>query len=113
MFGFIILYLGVDVHRHFAVLMPGQVLNGFWIDRGINEVRNVCVAKLVRGHMEVQTIHMVRGAFSMASENGAGRITDVFPIHILVVDFLSCGVVLNMVPNSHKFALRKGATLTI
>ena len=46
-------------------------------------------------------------------ENGAGRITDVFPIHILVVDFLSCGVVLNMVPNSHKFALRKGATLTI
>ena len=49
----------------------------------------------------------------MASENGAGRITDVFPIHILVADFLPCGVVLNMVPNSHKFALRKGATLTI
>ena len=53
------------------------------------------MSELVRGHMEVQTIHMVRGAFPMASENGAGRITDVFPIHILVADFLSCGVVLN------------------
>ena len=66
------------------------------------------MAKLVRGHMEVQTIHMVRGAFPMASENGAGRITDVFPIHILVVDFLSCGVVLNMVPQKggHPYDLK-------
>ena len=61
------------------------------------------MAKLVRGHMEVQTIHMVRGAFSMASENGAGRITDVFSVHIFVADFLSCGVTFNMVPNTHKF----------
>ena len=92
--------------------MPGEILNGFGVYAHIQKVCNVGVPELVRGHMEVQTIHMVRGAFPMASENGAGRITDVFPIHILVVDFLSCGVVLNMVPNSHKFALRKGATLS-
>ena len=49
----------------------------------------------------------------MASENGAGRITDVFPIHILVADFLSCGVTFDMVPNTHKFPLRKVAALTI
>lgn len=37
----------------------------------------------------------------------------VFSVHIFVADFLSCGVTFNMVPNTHKFPLRKGAALTI
>ena len=110
---FIILDFCINVHSCFAIFMPGEILNGFGVYAHIQKICNVGVPELVRGYMEVQTIHMVWEAFPMASENGAGRITDVFPIHILVADFLSCGVVLNMVPNSHKFALRKGATLTI
>lgn len=77
------------------------------------KICNVGVPELVRGYMEVQTIHMVWEAFPMASENGVGHITDVFSVHIFVADFLSCGVTFNMVPNTHKFPLRKGAALTI
>ena len=66
--------------------MPGEILNGFGVYAHIQKVCNVGVPELVRGHMEVQTIHMVWEAFPMASENGVGHITDVFSVHILVAD---------------------------
>lgn len=110
---FIILDFCINVHSRFAIFMPGEILNGFGVYAHIQKICNVGVPELVRGYMEVQTIHMVWEAFPMASENGVGHITDVFSVHILVADFLSCGVTFDMVPNTHKFPLRKGATLTI
>ena len=55
--GLIILDLGVDVHRNFAVLVTREVLHRFGIDRGIYQIGDICVAKLMRGNLEVQTIH--------------------------------------------------------
>lgn len=53
LFGFIILDLGVDVHRNFAVLVTREVLNRFGINRGIYQIGDICVPKLMRGNLEV------------------------------------------------------------
>ena len=39
--------------------MTRKVLNCFGIDRGIYQVRNVCVPELMGGYMEVQTIDYI------------------------------------------------------
>ena len=36
--GFIILHLGINVHSNLAVLMAGQVLNGFGIDLRVDQI---------------------------------------------------------------------------
>ena len=41
LFGFIILDLGVDVHRNFAVLVTREVLNRFGINRGIYQIGDI------------------------------------------------------------------------
>ena len=40
---FIILHLGVNVHRYFAVLMACQILNRFRVNGSVNEVSDICV----------------------------------------------------------------------
>lgn len=49
-FRFIILHLSINVHRNFAVLMPRQVLNRFRICAGVNQIRDICVAQLMRSY---------------------------------------------------------------
>ena len=46
LFGFIILDLGVDVHRNFAVLVTREVLDRFGINRGIYQIGDICVHPL-------------------------------------------------------------------
>ena len=60
---FIILDFCINVHSCFAIFMPGEILNGFGVYAHIQKICNVGVPELVRGHMEVQTIHMVWEAF--------------------------------------------------
>lgn len=54
LFRFIILNLGINVHRNFAVLMPCQILNRFRICAGVNQIRDICVAQLVRSYLKNQ-----------------------------------------------------------
>ena len=56
LFWFIILYLCIDVHGYFAVLMSGEILDSFRIDGSINEICYICVPELMGCNMEIQRI---------------------------------------------------------
>ena len=86
LFGFIILDLCVNVHRNFAVLVAREVLNRFGIDRGIYQIGDICVAKLMRGNLEVQTIHhiaVVSGLFSDTCFPPSGRMMLILLLNYL------------------------------
>ena len=85
LFGFIILDLCVDVHRNFAVLVTCEVLNSFGIDRGIYQVGDICVAKLMRGNLEVQTIHHIAVVSGLLSENRSDRLGDLLSVDVAYI----------------------------
>ena len=82
LFGFIILDLCVNVHRNFVVLVTRKVLNSFGIDRGIYQIGDICVAKLMRGNLEVQTIHHIAVVSGLFSENWSDRLGDLLTIDV-------------------------------
>lgn len=57
LFRFIVLHFSIDVHSHFAVLVPRQILHCFGINGGIDQVGDVSMAQLVWRHFEIQAIH--------------------------------------------------------
>lgn len=54
---FIILHLGVNIHRYFAVLMACQILNCFRVNGSLNEVSDICVPQLMWCHLKIKTIY--------------------------------------------------------
>ena len=63
----IILHLGVNVHRYFAVLMACQILNRFRVNGSVNEVGDICVPQLVWRYLEIKAIYyfaIVTGLFT-------------------------------------------------
>ena len=104
--GFIILDLGVDVHRNFAVLVTCEVLNSFRIDRGIYQVGDICVAKLMRGNLEVQTIHHIAVVSGLLSENRSDRLGDLLSVDVAYIGALLGGYFLYPPPANRPSAAR-------
>ena len=64
---FIILHLGVNVHRYFAVLMACQILYCFGVNRSVNEVGDICVPQLMWRYLKIKAIYyfaIVTGLFT-------------------------------------------------
>lgn len=53
----VILHLGIDVHRDFAVFVTCEILYRLRVHAGMNQIRNVGVSKLMRCHLEIEAIY--------------------------------------------------------
>ena len=82
---FIVFHLCVDVHSCLAVFMSCKVLNRFGINTTIEQVGNVSVSQLMRGHIKVQRISDFRLIFLCHTQRWGNCVFDAMPIHILIV----------------------------
>ena len=85
LFWFIILYLRVDVHSCFTVLVSGKVLNRFGVNACEKQIRNIGVPQLVRSHVKIQRISDGWFILLGSSRNGTHSVFDALTIHILIV----------------------------
>ena len=69
LFWFIILYLCIDVHLYFAVLVSGEILDSFRIDGSIYEICYICVPELMGCNMEIQRIDHIAVVGCLLSED--------------------------------------------
>ena len=86
-FRFIILHLSINVHRNFAVLMPRQVLNRFRICAGVNQIRDICVAQLVRSYLKIKGVHHISIMRCIFSQLRRYRVLNFLPIDIPDIGF--------------------------
>ena len=64
----IVLYLGIDVHRCFAVLMTRQVLDRLRIHTGVDQVRDIGMPKKMRCHIEINRVNYIRPVVAALAE---------------------------------------------
>ena len=53
--------------------MPGKILDSFWVNASVQQVSNIGVAKLMWGHIKVNSIHQLRVIFLMTARGGRYR----------------------------------------
>ena len=70
LFRFIIFHFRINVHSCFAIFMSGKILNGLWINPRIEQVGDVSMPQLVRGHIKVQRIFDFRLIFCVIPSVG-------------------------------------------
>ena len=81
---FIILDFSVDIHRHFAVLVTGQVLHGFRIDSARDQICNICVPQQVRRSRKIQCVVNVFIRPAALPQFGFDRMVDPLPVYVPV-----------------------------
>lgn len=89
-FRLIILHLSINVHRNFAVLMPRQVLNRFRICAGVNQIRDICVAQLMRSYLKIKGVHHISIMRRFFSQLRRYRALNFLPIDIPDIGTLLC-----------------------
>ena len=63
----------------------------------IDQVRDVCMPKLVRCYLKVKTIHAISSVQSFFAQDGCYSVLDLFPVDVSVIDPLfgrSCDDIL-------------------
>ena len=87
----IVFDLGIDVHCNLATLMTCQILNRFGVYRRMDQVRDICVPKLMGCYLEVQTVNYFPIMSGLFSQNRRDRMPDPFSIFIPVITpLLNC-----------------------
>ena len=81
---FIILHLGINVHRCFAVFVSRKILNRFRINTSVQEISYIGMPKLMRSHVKINGIHQVRVIFLVPSGCWRYGAFDALAIYILV-----------------------------
>ena len=80
----IVLYLGIDVHRCFAVLMTCQILDRLWINSRIDQVGNIGVTKLMRSDRKVKTLYDVFPVYTFLPRLRLKLLPDRLPVILLL-----------------------------
>lgn len=87
--------------------MTRKVLNCFGIDRGIYQVRNVCVPELMGGYMEVQTIDYIPVVGGFLPKYRGHGVNFLFPIFISHIRAFLDGACFNVFPDSLELGIRQ------
>ena len=82
---FIVLHFCIDVHSCFAVFMSCKILNGLWVNTCIEQVGDVSVPQLVRGHIEIQRVSDFGLIFLRHTQRWGNCVFDALPIHVLII----------------------------
>ena len=94
LFWFIILYLCIDVHRYFAVLVSGEILDSFRIDGSIYEICYICVPELMGCNMEIQRIDHIAVVGCLLSEDRLGELGNARRFHSPCSGFMEDNIAL-------------------
>lgn len=82
---FIILHLGVNVHRYFAVLMACQILNRFRVNGSVNEVGDIGMPELMGRHLEADAVHHVFVVSGPLPQHGGHGMRNLLAVDIAVI----------------------------
>ena len=62
--------------------MACQILNCLGVNSGVNQVRNICVAKLVGCYLEVQTVHHISVMGGLFAKGRFHGMLNLLPVDI-------------------------------
>ena len=112
-FGLIVGQMRIDVQRDLRVLVAGQYLHRLYIDACQQQIRDVGVAQLVRGHMEVDAVNnlaVVRGGFA---EDRRNRVLDLLAVDVAGICSLLGGSDGNLLPESRPLGAGQRFTVPV
>ena len=70
--------------------MPRQVLNRFRICAGVNQIRDICVAQLMRSYLKIKGVHHISIMRRFFSQPRRYRALNFLPIDIPDIGTLLC-----------------------
>ena len=96
----IVLDFCVNVHSYLALLMSGEILNRFRVNRGIYQVGDICMPELMWCHLKIQTVHNLAVMARLLSKYRTDRFGDPLPIDISHISAFFRGTSNNVLPHS-------------
>ncbi len=91
--------------------MPCQMLNRFGIHSGVDQVRDIRVAKKVRRYRKIDGIDYTRLVPTLLPEFQSDLLLDGLSVHVFVECPFSDAADLDIVPDPYELENRKGARL--
>ena len=93
--------------------MACQILNCLGVNSGVNQVRNICVAKLVGCYLEVQTVHHISVVGGFFAKGRFHSMLNFLPVDISGVGSLFRGACFNVLPNTLELSIGQGTAFTV
>ena len=85
--------------------MSSKVLDGFGIDRGINEIGDVGMTQLMRCYLEIKAVYYGVIVCSLFTQNRCYCAKDFLPVDIPHIGSLFCGASDYVLPDSLKLSI--------
>jgi len=87
--------------------MTGEILNRFGIYRSVYQIRDVCVPKLMRSNLEINTVHNVTIVSRLLSKNRLYRMPYSLTVDIAHIVAFLCGTNRHILPQSFELSIRQ------
>ena len=96
--GAIICEVCIDIERDLCPFMPSKILDGFDIYAPEQQIRDVCVAEDMRGHLKVNRVHDIRIMACSLTFDGLKGEGEFLAVYISVIGSCSHSTFLDVLP---------------